>query len=116
MPTYAEHASDLLNEAAAFFIKTSENNDAVKPQMMENAATFQKMALLIKDHPIGQIEHLTHGEMAGRLLKDAAIFFRTIADSNPPIADQMNHNADVFDELAERVTEDPKGIPEEEQA
>ena len=116
MPTYAEHASDLLNEAAAFFIKTSENNEAVKAQMQQNAGTFQQMAALIKDHPLGQIEHLSHGEMAGRLLKDAAIFFRTIADSNPPIAEQMNHNASVFDELAERVSEDPNGIPKEEQA
>ena len=56
----------------------------------------------------------THAELAGRLLKDAAKFFRTIGEQNEALKPQMEQNADVFEQVAELVENDPNGeIPED---
>jgi len=51
----------------------------------------------------------THAQLAAKLLRDAASFFRTVAEQNPPLKDQMNENADVFDGVANLVEKDPTG-------
>lgn len=56
----------------------------------------------------------THAELAGRLLRDAASFFRTIGEQNAPIAEQMQENATVFEQVAELVENDPTGEVEDE--
>jgi len=111
--TYAQISANLLNEAAGFLIKLGDQNEATKPQMNENAAVFGKVAELIGTQPEGKVDDMPHSEMAARLLGDAATFFRSIADGNPPIADQMNHNASVYDDLAVLVRENPLGVPQE---
>lgn len=112
--TYAQIAANLLNEAAAFLLKLGEQNEATMPQMQENAAVFGQVANLISQQPQGKVDDMPHSEMAARLLADGATFFRSIAEGNAPIADQMNHNANVYDELAELVREDPMGVPPSE--
>ena len=58
----------------------------------------------------------SHAEMAARLMRDAASFFRTIAEQNEPLKDQMTENAAVFEQVADLVESDPTGeIPEEAQ-
>jgi hypothetical protein len=49
----------------------------------------------------------TYAELAAKLLRDAAVFFRTVADQNPPIKDQMNENATVFEGVADLVERNP---------
>lgn len=113
MPCYADLASDLLNEAANFFVRVTQNRPDILPQMEENAATFRQMAGLIKNDPDGAVEHLTHGEMAGRLLEDAALFFISIGQENPPIQEQMEQNATIFKHLAQEVRANPSApVPE----
>lgn len=56
---------------------------------------------------------LTHAQLAAKLLKDAAVFFRTIGDQNPPLKIQMDENANVFEQVADLVEQDPTGIIEE---
>jgi len=51
----------------------------------------------------------THAELAARLLRDAAQFFRTLGEQNPPLADQMADNANVFEQIAGLVERDPTG-------
>lgn len=51
----------------------------------------------------------THAELAARLLRDAAGFFRTIAEQNPALTDAMNENAQVFEDVAVLVESDPAG-------
>ncbi len=51
----------------------------------------------------------THAELAARLLRDAAVFFRTVADQNPGLKDAMTENAQVFEDVAAMVEEDPLG-------
>lgn len=59
----------------------------------------------------------THAQLAAQLLRDAAMFFRTIAEQNPPLKPQMDENAAVFDEVAIMVEKDPMGVlPEDEHA
>lgn len=59
----------------------------------------------------------THAQLAAQLLRDAATFFRTIAEQNPPLKPQMDENAAVFDEVALMVEKDPLGaLPEHEHA
>ena len=41
----------------------------------------------------------SHAEVAAKLLRDAAGFFRNIGEQNEPLKDQMNENADVFEHL-----------------
>ena len=107
MTRYADLASDLLKEAANFFIRISEGNPEAKEQMLQNAGTFQHMADLIREDPEGSVEHLSHAEMAARLMEDASKFFETIAQGNEPIREQMLQNSLVFGELAKHVRENP---------
>ena len=110
MPTHAELAGKLLVDAAQFFKNLAEQNDEIKPEMLENAGVFEQMATLITQDPQGQVNDKSHAELAGRLLKDAATFFRTLAAENEPIAEQMNENANVYDQIGDLVEKDPLGI------
>ncbi|MDY0029625.1 MAG: hypothetical protein RBR86_06755 [Pseudobdellovibrionaceae bacterium] len=51
----------------------------------------------------------THAQLAAQLLRDAATFFRTIAEQNEHLKDQMGENAAVFDEVANLVEVNPMG-------
>jgi len=51
----------------------------------------------------------THAQLAAKLLRDAASFFRTIGEQNPPLKQQMEENADVFEGVANLVEKDPTG-------
>ena len=55
----------------------------------------------------------SHSELAAKLLRDAAAFFETIAEQNPPLKEQMDENADVFKQVADLVENDPNGVIEE---
>ncbi len=56
----------------------------------------------------------SHAELAAKLLRDAAAFFKTISEQNPPLKDQMDENADVFEQVADLVEKEPNGIIEEQ--
>ena len=56
----------------------------------------------------------THADLAARLLRDAASFFRTIASQNAPLREQMEENADVFEKVANLVEADPTAVVPEE--
>ncbi|OIN85657.1 MAG: hypothetical protein AUJ12_08930 [Alphaproteobacteria bacterium CG1_02_46_17] len=51
----------------------------------------------------------THSQLAAQLLRDAAAFFRTIAEQNEPLKEQMAENAAVFEEVALLVETNPMG-------
>tara|TARA_Y100001936_G_C15449429_1_gene348328 strand:- start:218 stop:412 length:195 start_codon:yes stop_codon:yes gene_type:complete len=51
----------------------------------------------------------THAQLAAKLLRDAGSFFRNVGEQNPPLKDQMNDNADVYDQVAALVEGDPTG-------
>ena len=51
----------------------------------------------------------SHAELAARLLRDAAKFFRTMGEQNEPLREQMTENAAVFDQVADLVENDPTG-------
>lgn len=57
----------------------------------------------------------SHAELAAKLLRDAAAFFKTIAEQNPPLKDQMAENADVFEQVADLVEQNPTGQIEDPQ-
>lgn len=112
MPTYAELAGKLLVDAATFFRTLAEQNEALTDQMSENATVFEQMSSLLVQDPQGDLEGTSHAELAGRLLKDAAGFFRTLAENNEPIREQMTENANVYDQIGDMVSKDPLGILE----
>lgn len=56
---------------------------------------------------------LTHAQLASKLLKDAAAFFKTIGAQNPPLKIQMDENAAVFEQVADLVEHNPTGVIEE---
>ncbi len=51
----------------------------------------------------------TNSELAAKMLRDAAMFFRQVGEQNPPVADQMNQNAEVYAQVAQLVETDPTG-------
>ncbi len=55
----------------------------------------------------------SHAQLAAKLLRDAAVFFRTIGDQNPPLKIQMDENAVVFEQVADLVETEPTGVIEE---
>ncbi len=110
MPTHAELAGKLLKDAATFFRTLAEQNETLTEQMTENATVFEQMADLIIQNPEGDLEGTPNAELAARLLKDAAGFFRTLAEQNEPIREQMNENANVYEQIGNLVAADPLGI------
>lgn len=49
----------------------------------------------------------THAQLAAKLLRDAAAFFKTLGTENPPLKEQMDENAAVFEQVADLVEADP---------
>ena len=49
----------------------------------------------------------TNAEIAAKLLRDAATFFRHVGEQNDPIKDQMDSNAQAYDTVAELVETQP---------
>ena len=109
MPTHAELASRLLTDAAGFFRTIAEQNEPIAKEMTENADVFEQMSGLLNKDPSGSLNENPHGELAAKLLKDAADFFRTLAEQNEPLREQMTENATVFDQIAHLVAQDPLG-------
>ena len=110
MPTHAELASKLLIDAAGFFRTLGDQNEELKAQMEENAGVFEQLGALLSQEPEGAINGTQHGELAGKLLKDAATFFVTLAEQNEPIKEQMMENANVYNQIGDLVMQNPVGI------
>jgi hypothetical protein len=110
MPTHAEMASQLLRDAAAFFRSIADQNIAIKAQMLENAAVYEQVGILMERDPQGVTNDKTNAGMASSLLQDAAGFFKRLGEKNEPIQDQMEQNARVFEQLSALVENDPLGI------
>ncbi|HPF07848.1 MAG TPA: hypothetical protein P5120_14215 [Spirochaetota bacterium] len=51
----------------------------------------------------------THIDLAVKLLRDAAIFFRNVGEQNPELKEKMKDNADVYEQVADLVEFDPMG-------
>jgi hypothetical protein len=51
----------------------------------------------------------TNVELAVMLLRDAAGFFRNVGEQNQGMLEQMNDNADVYDQVADLLEKDPLG-------
>lgn len=51
----------------------------------------------------------THAELAAKLLRDAAGFFKSVGEQNPAMTEQLELNANVFREIADLVETDPNG-------
>ncbi len=109
MSTHAQLAGKLLADAATFFRTLASQNEELKDQMTENANVFDQMAQLVSQDPTGMLQDTPHNALAGRLLKDAAGFFRTLAEQNEDIQEQMNENANVYEQLGNLVEADPMG-------
>lgn len=58
----------------------------------------------------------SHAEIAARLLRDAATFFRAVGEQNEALRDQMTENADVFEQVAVLVETNPTGELEDPNA
>lgn len=58
----------------------------------------------------------SHAEIAARLLRDAATFFRAVGEQNDQLRDQMTENADVFEQVAVLVETNPTGQLEDPEA
>jgi hypothetical protein len=59
----------------------------------------------------GHIEVLmaTYVQVSARLLRDAAKFFRNVADQNEPLREQMVDNAVVYEQMADLLEANPLG-------
>lgn len=51
----------------------------------------------------------SHAQLAAKLLRDAATFFRNVGAQNPGLADEMNENAAVYEQVADLTEGDPLG-------
>ena len=56
----------------------------------------------------------THVQLAVRLLRDAAGFYRAVGEQNPQLNDQMRENASIYEQAASLLEQNPNGeIPDE---
>lgn len=51
----------------------------------------------------------TYANLAAKLLRDAATFFRNVGAQNEPLKEQMDDNASVYEQVADLVEQDPMG-------
>lgn len=51
----------------------------------------------------------THAQIASRLLRDAATFFRNVGAQNEPLREQMDDNATVYEQIAQLLEANPLG-------
>lgn len=51
----------------------------------------------------------SHAELAAKLLRDAATFFKAVGAENPQLEQQMTENASIFGQVADLVEKDPTG-------
>ncbi|MGB4108152.1 MAG: hypothetical protein WBK55_10220 [Alphaproteobacteria bacterium] len=51
----------------------------------------------------------THAALAADLLKDAAVFFTTLAEQNDGLRKEMTENAVIFERMASLIETDPRG-------
>lgn len=59
----------------------------------------------------------TNAELAAKLLRDASGFFRNVGEQNPDLKDQMNDNAQVYEQVADMVEQDPSAeLPTQDEA
>ncbi len=49
-------------------------------------------------------------ELATKLLRDAAGFFRNVGEQNAPMKEQMFDNADVYEQVADLLEDNPNGL------
>ena len=110
MPTHAELSIRLLNDAADFFMALGDNNEELKAQMEENATVFKQMSALLEQNPHGELNGAPYSELTGKLLKDAAGFFRSLAEQNEPLREQMEENANIYAQIGDLVAQDPEGV------
>jgi hypothetical protein len=54
-----------------------------------------------------------NAELAAKLLRASANFFRAVGEQNEDLKEQMNTNAQACDMIADRVEVDPLGLPAE---
>ncbi len=52
----------------------------------------------------------TYAQLAAKLLRDAATFFRNVGAQNQPLKEQMDDNASVYEQVADLVENDPMGV------
>jgi len=56
-----------------------------------------------------------HIGLAVILLRDAAGFFRNVGEQNAELKEQMFDNAEVYEEVAQLLEDDPEGLIELEE-
>lgn len=58
----------------------------------------------------------SNAELAAKLLRDAAVFFRSVGEQNAELTEQMRSNADTYDMVADWVEKDAgaEGAPGKE--
>lgn len=114
MPTHAEMATKLLVSGAQFFRdfadKFGEEDPKMAGQMVENADVFEQLGTLLQQNPQGDLNGTPVSMLAGKVLKDAAIFFVSLAEQNEPIKEQMMENANIYNQIGDLVSADPLGV------
>jgi hypothetical protein len=110
--THAELSSRLLFEAADFFRKLAGQDKTLQESLEDNARIFEQLGRLLLDDPTGSTNDQSHAGMAAKCMKDSSVFFRSLGEKNPPIAEQMEMNAGVYEDLADRLLADPLGVLE----
>jgi len=52
----------------------------------------------------------THAEIAAKLLRDAASFYRAVGGDNAALQEQMAEFARIYENVADLVESDPTGV------
>lgn len=109
MPTYAELAAQLLKDSALFFRTLAGENPAVRQKMTDSAAAFDQAAQALLSNPLGVTGDRPNAATAAACLNEAAKLLRKLGNQNEPIREQMQTNADTFDDIAAKLSANPAG-------
>lgn len=103
MPSHAEVAARMLDNAATFYANFAAHNPDVRIQMVRKSEIYKAASEALPIQPVAS------ATAAAKLLREAAAFFRMVAEKNPPIQELMAENADLFEQMAGPVESDPLG-------
>ncbi len=82
--------------AAAVWAGATRLIDNLLPAWLRNSTRF------LKAYPMA-----TYCQLAAKLLRDAATFFRNVGAQNESLKEQMNDNASIYDQVADLVEKTP---------
>ena len=114
-----------LKDLAGFFRNMAEDNSPLENAMASSAQLCEQVAHLMETDPLATLseerfaswneeygpfdENVQNFHLAAILLRRAVSFLRTIGEVDETLTEQMRRNAELYEQMADLLENDPEG-------